>query len=173
MPLGNIPLESLFISLLKGAMFVMTMHLRDEQQSWVFGFRPGKNFARPSLPMSNRLFCCCYWLLFWVSGTPGADNQVADWLLIVSTCEHGPATAISWCRLQESACHVWLIWIGPMQRGNFKLVFCKTMLLHYLEWSIWIINSGNKYRSGNTMCKKTMFLGIALYTWTLEYKSGW
>ena len=39
--------------------------------------------------------------------------------------------------------------------------------------SIWIINSGNKYRSGNTMCKKTMFLGIALYTWTLEYKSGW
>ena len=33
----------------------------------------------------------------------------------------------------ELACHVCLIWIGNVQCSNFKLVFRKTPLWHYLE----------------------------------------
>ena len=58
---------------------------------------------------------------------PGADNQVPDWLLVV--CYSG-----QWCLLQESACHFWLIWTRPLRWGNFTLMFCQTLLWHYLEW---------------------------------------
>lgn len=36
------------------------------------------------------IYLNCMWSMCWVSGTPGADNQVPDCCLISSICKHGP-----------------------------------------------------------------------------------
>ena len=40
---------------------------------------------------------------------------IGTWL--AAPVSMGPATVVSRCLLQESACHVWLIWIGQLQAG--------------------------------------------------------
>lgn len=66
--------------------------------SWVkyAGCDHGNKTCQSSLPIPDSLFC--YWILFWVSGTPDAANQmpIMDRATAVCWCLHG---TIDWSGL--------------------------------------------------------------------------